>query len=334
MTEEDIQEAHRLHLSGLTLAKAGASLGFSAAAICKQFKARQLPTRPRGPRLGRGRLLTPEDEKFIVEVYQAHRRPLAGIARQLGCSSGAVRTVLRRHGVPTRREWSKQRRPDGVVCLDCGQLLTDENGHRDQARRTGWTSRCTDCCRHHMRLSKYGLDHAAVAALLERQRHACAICGVRIDDRTLRVDHCHATGVVRGLLCDPCNLGLGLLEDESTTLRRMADYLEQADTGLVASPQISYTVGDSLADHHRFYTYGLTPAQFRSLKDAQDGVCACCRRLRVTRRAPDLVVEHCHGTGRIRGLTCQFCNRAIAIFVEDAARIRQAATYLEAACPG
>lgn len=43
----------------------------------------------------------------------------------------------------------------------------------------------------------------------------------------LSVDHCHKTGVNRGLLCSSCNIGLGYFKDSPETLRSAADYLDK-----------------------------------------------------------------------------------------------------------
>jgi ssDNA-binding Zn-finger/Zn-ribbon topoisomerase 1 len=53
----------------------------------------------------------------------------------------------------------------------------------------------------------------------------CAICG---SDRNLVIDHDHKTGIIRGVLCHPCNTGLGKLGDSIEGLRRAIAYL---DTG-------------------------------------------------------------------------------------------------------
>ena len=63
--------------------------------------------------------------------------------------------------------------------------------------------------------------------LLADQDGKCAMCGLHIDDNLVRFhvdhDHDHDTGVVRGLLCGPCNLQLGVFE----SIRRAAEaYLE------------------------------------------------------------------------------------------------------------
>lgn len=60
-------------------------------------------------------------------------------------------------------------------------------------------------------------------ALFESQGGACAICG-RLD-QPLCVDHDHDTMRIRGLLCFPCNRGIGLLQDSATVISRAAVYV-------------------------------------------------------------------------------------------------------------
>jgi len=43
----------------------------------------------------------------------------------------------------------------------------------------------------------------------------------------MHIDHDHTTGVVRGVLCKPCNTGLGLLGDSEEGLSRALDYLRE-----------------------------------------------------------------------------------------------------------
>ena len=60
----------------------------------------------------------------------------------------------------------------------------------------------------------------------ERQKNVCGIC--KTPGKPLCVDHCHATGKVRGLLCRDCNLGLGNYKDNPVFTRAATAYLEAA----------------------------------------------------------------------------------------------------------
>lgn len=71
----------------------------------------------------------------------------------------------------------------------------------------------------------YGISLIEYEAMLEAQGGHCRVCP---KDTDLHVDHCHTTGVVRGILCGPCNQSIGLAGDDPDRLRRLAEYLEQA----------------------------------------------------------------------------------------------------------
>lgn len=76
--------------------------------------------------------------------------------------------------------------------------------------------------RHNMRYL-HGLTPEGFAAMLIEQSGRCAICA---EPTTMpHVDHDHATGRIRGLLCQGCNLGIGHLQDDPARLRAAADYL-------------------------------------------------------------------------------------------------------------
>ena len=45
----------------------------------------------------------------------------------------------------------------------------------------------------------------------------------------LHVDHCHESGIVRGLLCAPCNVYLGAINDNPDAMKRGAEYLSAKD---------------------------------------------------------------------------------------------------------
>jgi hypothetical protein len=81
-------------------------------------------------------------------------------------------------------------------------------------------------------LKKYGISKVEYARILASQNGVCAICckkpgWAKKSERRLAVDHDHATGAVRGLLCFLCNGMLGKAKDKIRTLKRAIAYLEK-----------------------------------------------------------------------------------------------------------
>lgn len=78
-------------------------------------------------------------------------------------------------------------------------------------------------------LRLYGLTLEQFLELSEAQGGVCAICGKPpAEDKRLAVDHCHATGEVRALLCIPCNVAVGVYELHQ---RAVAEYLATYGAG-------------------------------------------------------------------------------------------------------
>ena len=71
---------------------------------------------------------------------------------------------------------------------------------------------------------KYGISTSEFEALVARQAGRCPICD--LPTSRLVIDHDHATGIVRGLLCGPCNLALGHFRDDPERCLRAALYLQ------------------------------------------------------------------------------------------------------------
>ncbi len=68
------------------------------------------------------------------------------------------------------------------------------------------------------------LESLAVIAVSQPN---CAICGIPKEKLPMRlaVDHCHATGKIRGFLCNSCNSALGYAKDDTKILQKMIEYL-------------------------------------------------------------------------------------------------------------
>jgi hypothetical protein len=68
--------------------------------------------------------------------------------------------------------------------------------------------------------------------------------------------------------------------------------------------------------------YGITPDEYDALFEKQHGACAICRS------NTDLVIDHNHQTGVVRGLLCASCNKALGFFIDDPDVALRAASYL------
>ena len=76
--------------------------------------------------------------------------------------------------------------------------------------------------------TKYGITLDDYDTMLITQGGGCAICGTNDTGSRARlsVDHDHATGAVRGLLCQPCNIGIGHFKDDLDKLLSAIKYLK------------------------------------------------------------------------------------------------------------
>jgi hypothetical protein len=73
--------------------------------------------------------------------------------------------------------------------------------------------------------------------------------------------------------------------------------------------------------------YGMRLEDFEKLHAARHGLCDICSRPNIAGRV--LVVDHCHTTGKARGLICHPCNHALGSLQEDPAIIRRLLSYVE-----
>lgn len=77
--------------------------------------------------------------------------------------------------------------------------------------------------KHRSLMSKYGIPLSEYNRMASEQNSMCRICGEVGEN--LFVDHSHATGKVRGLLCNNCNAGLGMFRDNPEFLVSAISYL-------------------------------------------------------------------------------------------------------------
>jgi hypothetical protein len=141
-------------------------------------------------------------------------------------------------------------------CPKCEQVKLAENFYLDKSKKTGLSSYCKICvvekrrlnyCQNKDRdrqyfkkqykkdptkakgyaLKMYGLTLDQFNEMKVQQKYMCKICGEHENNlaRKLFVDHCHATGKVRGLLCQSCNTMIGNAKDSVLVLQSAITYL-------------------------------------------------------------------------------------------------------------
>lgn len=141
--------------------------------------------------------------------------------------------------------------PEAVVtsartarCCTCKTEKLVHEFHAARGMKDGVQNRCKDCykiayragrkrwqSRH--RLYKYKLSSDELDRIFAEQSGKCAICRRELlkepGDRrkSAHIDHDHATGAVRGLLCMNCNLGIGSLMESAELLDSAAAYLRK-----------------------------------------------------------------------------------------------------------
>jgi len=79
---------------------------------------------------------------------------------------------------------------------------------------------------------RYKLSTEDYYGMLEKQENKCKLCFMEFntDDTKVTspcVDHCHTTDKIRGLLCRRCNMGLGYFKDNTVTVTRAINYLQE-----------------------------------------------------------------------------------------------------------
>ena len=120
------------------------------------------------------------------------------------------------------------------TCRACGMDLPIEEFYLStRGRSVGYRSQCATCVIERQKIrnlmSKYGLTPERFEQMVADQGGVCAICDEPpAQGSSLYVDHDHATGDVRGLLCRQCNAGIGMLKDDAAIVRRAADYMANA----------------------------------------------------------------------------------------------------------
>jgi hypothetical protein len=160
--------------------------------------------------------------------YRQERQPCTGpdcdrLARYLDpqpLCGGHVQQVWRGAPLTPLRQYNQV--SDGAKrCTRCNTVKPLAEFNR---RGKHQSPECKACWSIINRMNNYGLTFDEAKEMMTRP---CAGCGTTVEGRELHIDHCHDSGVVRGVLCHNCNT---VLTKHMTPeiLRSLADYLERS----------------------------------------------------------------------------------------------------------
>ena len=120
----------------------------------------------------------------------------------------------------------------GDICGSCRNTAkrSDPSWQEENRKRAKEYYRRTEAKRYEYYLGvKYGLRLVDYTNLLESQGYLCGICKADLTDHYRRptVDHCHKSELVRGILCNQCNAGLGQFKDNPELMEAAASYVRR-----------------------------------------------------------------------------------------------------------
>lgn len=171
------------------------------------------------------------------------------------CSNTKMRTKtlcnthyfrIRRYNSPklpqTKRE--KLITEEKSYCGKCKEIKSLSEFYKNKSHPLGISHYCITCSkqsqqekykkygrskilRNNEYQKKYNITTEKYEEMLKNQNFCCAICNKKPNKKLLCVDHNHSTNNVRGLLCDKCNRGIGLLQDNVNVLANAIKYLLQ-----------------------------------------------------------------------------------------------------------
>jgi len=281
-------------------------------------------------------------EVKLVAEFGLNKRMADGLARYCKACFRRRSTQSYRKRMAEQGKTVREVRevPEGhKYCPRCEEVKPATEFGRNRALKSGLTNYCKPChnsvmrenrIKHHGSIRnyhlkrRYGITEDDFERMLARQGGLCAIC--RVVPGTF-VDHSHATGQVRGILCFNCNNGLGHFGDNLVLLELAALYLDgeilRPEFVVLPRQRTSNEVARTRS-YHLTQRYRVRHEDVERMISAQHGLCVVCWD-----RPPEHV-DHCHRTGDVRFALCLPCNTGIGQFRDDPGVVWRALSYVEA----
>lgn len=195
-------------------------------------------------------------------------------------------------------------KPNEKRCPDCGEAKPLDGFHRNRSARDGRASYCRPCWLAREAQRRKKVSEAPKPPITEKHCSGCGECKP--------VAHFTPSAYTKD----------GYLPECKACMR--VYYAERR-----SDPVVRAACADSNRKAHYRRKYGITVEQYEAMLDTQGGACAICgvSRAESERR---FAVDHCHDSGRVRGILCDHCNRLLSRMERDPDWLARAREYMAA----
>ncbi len=155
----------------------------------------------------------------------------------------------------------------------------------------------------------------------------CASCYVTEVAKTAQCVKCTEVRKIQGKgLCRRCYLAQPEVRARKNEARRRRYQENPVRRAAAALNKIKDPNAPQLqANRNRRFFYGMAPGQFEEMLADQDHKCWICKTSLIEARGH---VDHCHKTGKIRGILCRLCNGGLGFFRDNPESLAAAIRYL------
>lgn len=198
---------------------------------------------------------------------------------------------------------------DGKYCNKCLTFLSLESFHKDKKSPNGRTSICKSCVSAYHKWLKQNPAGERKKLRKERELNSVRKCKVCEIEKPVEDFPKHSNGKHIQYRCKRC----------AVEYSKKRYWKEKAE-------------GDKPKIRNRKTTlkryYGITLEQYEEMFIAQKGVCLTCGLPEQRAGREYLSVDHCHKTGKIRGLLCSLCNTALGCAKDNIEVLQNMVNYL------
>lgn len=165
------------------------------------------------------------------------------VSRCISCRRAAVRARQNTNAAKYDREGPENK--SEKKCSGCDTVLATSEFSVSRGTHDGYRSNCKRCDSDREYIRLYGMTLAEKEERIIAQGHKCAIrgCDQHITISTGCIDHCHKTGLIRGIICQPHNRGIGILGDTAAGVMAAHDYLKEFEQRVL---EMVYWFGDTV----------------------------------------------------------------------------------------